>query len=115
MARGERKTVLMRSSVRVILVLVMLAILAPAIAGACPLCKDAKANTDYPGGSASLPKGFYYSILLMVSAPFLVMGGLLLKIHLARRRLRSLPAPAPEALEEKPIPPLLPDARGARP
>ena len=105
----------MQSSVRVILVLVMLAILAPAIAGACPLCKDAKANTDYPGGSASLPKGFYYSILLMVSAPFLVMGGLLLKIHLARRRLRSLPAPAPEALEQKPNPPLLRDAEEARP
>jgi hypothetical protein len=114
MATGGRKTVLMQSSVRVILVLVMLAILAPAIAGACPLCKDAKANTDYPGGSASLPKGFYYSILLMVSAPFLVMGGLLFKIHLARRRLRSFPPPAPETLEEKPIPPLLPDARGAR-
>ena len=105
----------MRSSYRVILVLVLLAILAPAIASACPLCKDAKANTDYPGGSASLPKGFYYSILLMVSAPFLVMGGLLLKIHLARRRLRSLPAPAPGTLEQKPNPPLLRDAEGARP
>jgi hypothetical protein len=104
----------MKSSSRVILFLVVLAIMVPAIVGACPLCKDAKANTDYPGGSASLPKGFYYSILLMVSAPFLVMGGLLLKIHLARRRLRSLPVPAPEAPEEKPIPPLLPDANGAR-
>ena len=100
---------------RFLLVLVMLALLLPAIAAACPLCKDAKANTDYPGGSASLPKGFYYSILLMVSAPFLVMGGLLLKIHLARRRLRSLPAPTPEATEEKPVSPLLPDAEGARP
>jgi hypothetical protein len=113
MAKGGEG--LMRAIGRVILVLLVLAILAPAVAAACPLCKDAKANTDYPGGSASLPKGFYYSILLMVSAPFLVMGGLLLRIHLARRRLRSLPASAPEAPEEKPVPPLLPDARGARP
>ncbi len=99
---------------RVILVLLVLAILAPAIAAACPLCKDAKANTDYPGGSASLPKGFYYSILLMVSAPFLVMGGLLLKIHLARRRLRGQPAQASEPPAEKSNVPLLPDPRGAR-
>src|SRR5713226_535135 len=104
-----------RDVLRIAAVILLAVVLLPAIAAACPLCKDAKSNTDYPGGSASLPKGFYYSILLMVSAPFLVMGGLLLRIHLARRRLRSLPAPAPEALEEKPIPPLLPDARGARP
>ena len=114
MAKGEEKRGLMAACGRFLLVLVVLALLLPAIAAACPLCKDAKANTDYPGGSASLPKGFYYSILLMVSAPFLVMGGLLLRIHLARRRLRSLPGPAPEASEEKPIPPLLPDARGVR-
>jgi hypothetical protein len=104
----------MAASGRFLLVLVMLALLLPAIAAACPLCKDAKANTDYPGGSASLPKGFYYSILLMVCAPFLVMGGLLLKIHLARRRLRSVPALPPEAPEEEPIPPDLSGAEGAR-
>src|SRR6266568_6417868 len=93
---------------RVFLVVVLAAVLLPVLASACPLCKDAKSNTDYPGGTASLPKGFYYSILLMVSAPFAVIGGLLLRIHLARRRLRSLPASVPEAPEEKPIPPLLP-------
>jgi hypothetical protein len=115
MAKRRGKKALMPASGRFLLALVVLALLLPAVAAACPLCKDAKANTDYPGGSASLPKGFYYSILLMVSAPFLVMGGLVLKIHLARRRLRSLRAPIPESPEEKPIPPHLPDAEGARP
>jgi hypothetical protein len=103
-----------RDLLRIAGVILLAAILLPAIAAACPLCKDAKSNTDYPGGSASLPKGFYYSILLMVSAPFLVMGGLLLKIRLAQRRLRGGPARAPEEAEEKSAARLLPDSSGAR-
>src|SRR5438445_5248262 len=106
----------MRNSVRVLLLAAVAALLlAPAPAAACPLCKDAKADTDYAGGTASLPHGFYYSILLMVSAPFLVVGGLVFRIWLARRRLAptagagtlSSPAPATRSL--------VPDSRGARP
>lgn len=109
----------MKPAVRIALVLLLVAIIAPAVASACPLCKEAKADTDYAGGTASLPKGFYYSILLMVSAPFLVVGGLGLKIFLARRRAASAPAatlvsPLPPASTAAP-PGLLPDSRGARP
>jgi hypothetical protein len=104
----------MRPAARILLVLVLVAAVAPAVASACPLCKDAKSDTDYSGGTASLPKGFYYSILLMVSAPFVVVGGLGLKIFLARRRTASagaaLPAPSPAT-----PPGLLPDSRGTRP
>jgi hypothetical protein len=106
----------MRWAVRIALVVVLAAVLLPAFASACPLCKDAKADTDYAGGTASLPNGFYYSILLMVSAPFLVVGGLLLRIWLARRRNAAIgsadaapsPAVAPPAR-------LVPDSRGAQP
>ena len=80
----------------VVLIAVGGMLLAPAAALACPLCKEAKADTDYPGGTASLPKGFYYSILLMVAAPFAVVGGLAVRIQLARRR-RSPGAPDPAA------------------
>jgi hypothetical protein len=76
----------MRSVFRVVLVLVLLAVVLPAALGACPLCKDAKSDSDYAGGTASLPNGFYYSILFMVCAPFLVVGGLITRIALARRR-----------------------------
>jgi hypothetical protein len=76
-----------RDVLRIAAAILLIGVLLPAIAAACPLCKDAKSNTDYPGGAASLPKGFYYSILLMVSAPFAVVGGLVLRIYLARRRL----------------------------
>ena len=101
----------MNRSARILLAAVLVALLLPALVSACPLCKDAKSDTDYPGGSASLPKGFYYSILLMVSAPFVVMGGLALRIYLARRRLTALPA-AP--LPEHSAGPFVPESRGAR-
>ncbi len=105
----------MRLGFRIALVLVLFAVLAPAFASACPLCKDAKADTDYAGGTASLPHGFYYSILLMVSAPFLVVGGLVLRIWLARRRA----APTAFAHGEPPLaasaPRLVADSRGAQP
>ena len=102
-------------SARILLVLLVAAFLLPAVLSACPLCKDAKSDTDYPGGAASLPKGFYYSILFMVSAPFAVIGGLVLRIHLARRRVRPLPSTNPAPEEGKPVASFLPDPPGARP
>src|SRR5512140_3675411 len=101
----------MRWAFRIALVVVLAAVLAPAFASACPLCKDAKSDSDYAGGTASLPHGFYYSILLMVCAPFAVVRGLGLRIWLARRRAARLPS-----AETAPPPArLVPDSRGARP
>jgi hypothetical protein len=101
---------------RIALVVVLAAVLLPALASACPLCKDAKADTDYAGGTASLPHGFYYSILLMVSAPFLVVGGLVLRIWLARRRAAALlSADASPPQPAAPPARLVPDSRGAQP
>ena len=76
----------MRQAALLLLIVLIALLVLPAAASACPLCKEAKADTDYPGGTASLPRGFYYSILLMVSAPFAVVGGLALKIYRSRRR-----------------------------
>src|SRR6266542_1223837 len=81
---------------RVTLVVLLVAVLLPALASACPLCKDAKSDTDYPGGTASLSSGFYYSILVMAAAPFLVVGGLIFRIALTRRRAAAA-SPAAEA------------------
>ncbi len=103
----------MRLAARIVLILLLAAVLAPALASACPLCKEAKSDTDYPGGTASLPSGFYYSILLMVSAPFLVVGGLILRIALARRRAAS-PA-AEESAGPAPASRFVPDSGGAQP
>jgi hypothetical protein len=103
----------MRIAARVALVVLLAAVLLPALASACPLCKDAKADTDYPGGTASLSSGFYYSILLMVAAPFLVVGGLILRIALARRRLAALAAEG--SAVPAPVSRLVPDSGGAQP
>jgi hypothetical protein len=62
------------------------AVLLPAIAGACPNCKDASSDADTPGGSADLGRGFFWSILLMIAAPFTAVGGLAAVILRKRRR-----------------------------
>ena len=105
----------MRVAARIALAVILVAVLAPAFASACPLCKDAKSDTDYVGGTASLPHGFYYSILLMVSAPFLVVGGLVFRIWLARRRMAAIaPAGSPPLPEDAAAPRLVPSP-GAQP
>jgi hypothetical protein len=84
------------------------ALVLPALALAdCPSCKDLKSDTDYPGGTASLPKGFFYSILLMVSAPFAVAGTFVTRIVLARRRQRR-GLVGPESAAAAPPPPTPP-------
>jgi hypothetical protein len=103
----------MSLAARVALVFLLVAVLAPALVAACPLCKDAKSDTDYAGGTASLPSGFYYSILLMVAAPFLVVGGLIFRIALARRRAASLASE--ESAGPASVPRLVPDSGGAQP
>jgi hypothetical protein len=60
-------------------------LLLPALLAACPLCKDALETDGVPN---QVGRGFYYSILLMLSAPFLLVGGLGLKIYRSRRRRR---------------------------
>ena len=95
--------------------------IAAGAASACPLCKDAKADTDYAGGTASLPRGFYYSILLMVAAPFAVVGGLVTAAsYMARRRVLAASAAgersaADRRLRRQPRGRMLPDSRGAQP
>jgi len=74
------------STRKALVVAALLLVLLPVVLSACPLCKDALEDQTKNGGVPNeLGRGFYYSILLMVSAPFLVMGGLVLKISRARR------------------------------
>ncbi|HTR03986.1 MAG TPA: hypothetical protein VMN82_12375 [Thermoanaerobaculia bacterium] len=93
----------MRTAVRVLAVVLLLAVLVPAIAAACPLCKDATSNSDKPGQS-SVWRGMYWSILLMVAAPFTMVGGMIVAIRRARRRLDAglPPSPAPLRFPETP-------------
>lgn len=51
----------------------VLVLLIAALAEACPNCKDAIATDPAQQG---LARGIYYSILLMMSMPFFILGGL---------------------------------------
>jgi len=78
----------MSSSTRKALVVAALVLVVlPVVLSACPLCKDALEDQSKMGAVPNeLGRGFYYSILLMVSAPFLVVGGLILRIYRSRAR-----------------------------
>jgi hypothetical protein len=73
---------------KVALVLLIVALVLPAVAAACPNCKDAVADGEYPGGSASLGHGFYYSILLMIAVPWAAVATIAFLIYRKQRRLK---------------------------
>ena len=50
-----------------------LALVMAGVATACPTCKD---NLAHDPASANLARGIYYSILFMISMPFLIFGTL---------------------------------------
>jgi hypothetical protein len=95
----------MSPTLRVVAILILAALLLPVLASACPLCKEAEADT--PGGSASLGRGFYYSILLMIAAPWTAVGTVAFLIFRKRRRDRA-------ALPTAGVARLVPESRGAR-
>src|SRR5688572_5335779 len=52
---------------------ILAALLLAGVAAACPTCKE---NLAHDPAGAGLARGFYYSILFMVSMPFIIFGGL---------------------------------------
>jgi hypothetical protein len=50
-----------------------LVLLVASFSAACPTCKD---NLAHDPASANLARGLYYSILFMISMPFLIFGSL---------------------------------------
>lgn len=66
-------------------VLVLLLLL-PAMAVACPSCKQALASQE---GGGDLVQGFFWSILFMVSMPFTILGVFSGCMYLAVRRARA--------------------------
>ena len=62
------------------------------IAYACPGCKE-----SLSGSQANLARGFYYSILFMMSMPFLILGGVGGYFYWQIRKARAALAPASAA------------------
>lgn len=74
----------MTPALRRLLVVTLLCAFAAA-AHACPSCKD---NLDAAANGGGLGRGFYYSILAMVTAPYLAAGAIGFAIWRAVRRVR---------------------------
>jgi heme/copper-type cytochrome/quinol oxidase subunit 2 len=72
-----------------------LVLLVADFAAACPTCKD---NLAHDPASANLARGIYYSILFMISMPFLIFGSLCAyfywEVCRARKRQAAEQAPA---------------------
>jgi hypothetical protein len=78
----------MNGSNRILSIAVAFAALAFAqVAFACPTCGN---SIEHSGGN--LAEGFYWSILFMMSMPFLVLGGLTLLCWLEIRKARRAAA-----------------------
>lgn len=56
-------------------------------AGACPTCKE---NMAADPAAANLVRGYFWSILFMLSMPFLILGGLSGYFYYEVRRARAL-------------------------
>jgi len=67
-------------------------------AAACPTCKD---NLAHDPASANLARGIYYSILFMISMPFLIFGSLCAYFYweVCRARKRQAAEQSPDAVK----------------
>jgi len=69
---------------------VVLVLLIASVAAACPTCKEGLAQNDPQG--QSIAAGFYYSILFMMSMPYIVLGTFGSIAYLSIRRARKFAA-----------------------
>jgi hypothetical protein len=58
-----------------------------AVAAACPTCKDALSTSD--PARANLVRGYFYSILFMMSMPFVLLGTFGSYMYFEVRRARA--------------------------
>ena len=75
-------------------VIVALVLLIASVAAACPTCKEGLAQND-PQGQA-LAAGYAYSVLFMMSMPYIVLGTFASVAYYTIRRARQQSAEAGE-------------------
>ena len=68
------------------ILLTMLCLSVASLAEACPLCKQALENSETAG--ADPVRGYFWSILFMMSMPFLLLGSFSGYMYLAVRKAR---------------------------
>ncbi len=70
-------------------IVLALVLLIASVAAACPTCKEGLAQNDPQG--QSLAAGYYYSILFMMSMPYIVLGTFGSVAYYSIRRTRQQP------------------------
>ncbi len=75
-------------------IVLALVLLIATVAAACPTCKEGLAQNDPQG--QSLAAGYYYSILFMMSMPYIVLGTFGSFAYYSIRRARQQPADSDE-------------------
>lgn len=70
----------------IVALVIALVLLFASVAAACPTCKDGLAQND-PQGKA-IAAGYYYSIIFMMSMPYIVLGTVGSLAYLSIRRAR---------------------------
>jgi heme/copper-type cytochrome/quinol oxidase subunit 2 len=76
----------MKRSLKLNVLALLLVTLLASIAAACPTCGEGIGQAD-PHGQ-SLARGLYYSIIFMMSMPFLIVGTLGCAAYISIRRAR---------------------------
>jgi hypothetical protein len=75
---------------RIVLVALLLVLVCQSLAVACPTCKDTLAAND--PARQNIVRGYFYSILFMLSMPFLILTGLSSYFYYEVRKARRLKA-----------------------
>jgi hypothetical protein len=75
-----------------VIVVLICTVLDPSIAAACPTCKAAIASHDANAGD--MVSGYMYSILFMLSMPFIIFGSLATYFYMLVRKARTAAAQA---------------------
>jgi hypothetical protein len=76
-------------------IILALVLLIASVAAACPTCKEGLAQNDPQG--QSLAAGYYYSILFMMSMPYLLLCTFASVAYYSIRRARQQPATSGES------------------
>jgi hypothetical protein len=73
------------SSLKTVAVWLAVSVLVPALAFGCPTCKDGLAGDPSTSG---MVQGYFFSIVFMMSMPFLILGGVSAYFYYEVRRAR---------------------------
>ena len=79
--------------IRIIMFAIILAVITASAASACPTCKQ---GLNEHGGN--LIRGYFWSIIFMMSMPFLILGGLSTMFYFDVRRARRRQSELAEAI-----------------